>query len=186
MGEATAGAHGANRLGGNALTEIFVMGSLVGKNAGEWAVDMEQASSPGKVMEEEKLRLEGAFSSGGTAPREKIQELKKLMWQKAGVIRRKNELEEALARIQDSWPRASVKNPSDLINQLEFENMRMVAEMVCTSALQRTESRGSHFRVDYPEEDNGWLKNIVLRKGPSGMDFESRPVRMDLMKPESG
>ena len=145
---------------------------------------MEQASSPGEVIGEEKLRLEGAFSSEGTAPREKIHELKKLMWQKAGVIRKKSELEGALVRIQDSWPRASVKSPSDLINQLEFENMRMVAEMVCIAALKRTESRGSHFRVDHPQEGNEWLKNIVLRKGASGMEFEMRPVRLDLMKPE--
>ena len=184
VGEATAGVHGANRLGGNALTEIFVMGSLVGKNAGECVMDMEPAFSPEEVIEAEKSRLEGSFSVEGLNPKQMIQELKKLMWHKAGVIRKKNELEEALVRIQDSWPRAFIVNPADLINQLEFENMRMVAEMVCTAALKRTETRGSHFRVDYPEEDNEWLKNIVLRKGDSGMEFEMRPVRLDLVKPE--
>ncbi len=184
VGEATAGVHGANRLGGNALAEIFVMGSLVGKNVGECVTDMEPAFSPKEIIEEEKSRLEGAFSVKGSNPKHMIQELKKLMWQKAGVIRKKNELEEALTRIQDAWPRASIVNPADLINQLEFENMRIVAEMVCSAALKRTESRGSHFRVDHPQEDNEWLKNIVLRKGASGMEFEMRPVRLDLVKPE--
>ena len=184
VGEATAGVHGANRLGGNALTEIFTMGSLVGKNAGECVMDMEPASSPKEVIEAEKSRLEGAFSVEGPKPKQMIKELKKLMWHKAGVIRKKDELEEALTRIQDSWPRASIVSPADLINQLEFENMRMVAEMVCAAALKRTETRGSHFRVDHPEEDNEWLKNIVLRKGDSGMEFEMRPVRLDLVKPE--
>jgi len=184
VGEATAGAHGANRLGGNALAEIFVMGSLVGKNAGECVMDMKPVFSPKEVIEAEKSRLEGAFSIEGSNPKQMIKELKKLMWHKAGVIRKKDELEEALARIQDSWPRTSIKSPADLINQLEFENMRMVAEMVCAAALKRTETRGSHFRVDHPEEDNEWLKNIVLRKGDSGMEFEMRPVRLDLVKPE--
>ena len=184
VGEATAGVHGANRLGGNALAEIFTMGSFVGKNAGECVMDMESASSPKEVIEAEKSRLEGAFSVEGPKPKQMIKELKKLMWHKVGVIRKKDELEEALTRIQDSWPRASIVSPADLINQLEFENMRMVAEMVCAAALKRTETRGSHFRVDHPEEDNAWLKNIVLRKGDSGMEFEMRPVRLDLVKPE--
>ena len=185
VGEATAGVHGANRLGGNALAEIFVMGSLVGKKAVERAIDMEAALSPGEVIKAEKSRLEGAFSVQGSNPKQMIQELKKLMWQKAGVIRKKSELEDALMRIQDSWPRASIETPADLINQLEFENMRIVAEMVCVAALKRTESRGAHFRIDHPAEDNDhWLKNIVLRKGASGMEFEMRPVRLDLVNPE--
>jgi len=183
VGEATAGVHGANRLGGNALIEIFTMGSLVGKNAGECAMDMEPAFSPKELIEAEKARLEESFCVEGSNPKQMIQELKKLMWRKAGVIRRKNELEEALIRIRDSWPRASIITPADLINQLEFENMRTVAELVCSAALKRTESRGSHFRVEHPEEEDEWLKNIVLRKGDSGMEVEIRPVCLDLVKP---
>ena len=185
VGEATAGVHGANRLGGNALAEIFVMGSWVGKNAVERSMDMAAPLFPGERIKEEISRLEGAFSAQGPNPKQMIQKLKALMWQKAGVIRNKTELEEALMCIQDSWPRVSIASPADLIHHLEFENMRVVAETVCMAALKRTESRGAHFRVDHPEEDNdNWLKNIFLRKGVSGMEVEMKPVKLDLISPQ--
>ena len=81
------------------------------------------------------------------------------------------------------WPRAAVGNPAELILLLELRNMRIVAEMVCKAALKRTESRGAHFRVDYPDEDNSrWLKNIVFRKGEAGMEVETTTVCQDLVK----
>jgi succinate dehydrogenase/fumarate reductase flavoprotein subunit len=61
--------------------------------------------------------------------------------------------------------------------------MRCVAELVCRAALERTESRGSHFRSDYSEEDNRrWLKNIVLRKSDTGNNLEVMPVGLDLVE----
>ncbi len=172
-------------LGGNALAEIFAMGSLVGEKAAERAMEIGTILAPKEATENERYRLEGAFSEQGLSSKQMIHELKELMWDKTGVIRQENELEEALRRIQGPWPRASIVSPTDLIRLLEFQNMRLLAEMVCRAALERTESRGSHFRVDYPEEDNShWLKNIVLRKGESGMEFEARPVPLDLVKPE--
>jgi succinate dehydrogenase/fumarate reductase flavoprotein subunit len=63
--------------------------------------------------------------------------------------------------------------------------MLLISEMVCRAALLRTESRGSHYRSDYPAEDNDhWLKNIVLRKGDRGMSLESVPVSLDVIVPE--
>jgi succinate dehydrogenase/fumarate reductase flavoprotein subunit len=61
--------------------------------------------------------------------------------------------------------------------------MRSVAKMVCRAALERTESRGAHFRSDYPAEDNRiWLKNIVLRKSATGIKLETKPVSLDLVE----
>ncbi|MGB5424042.1 MAG: hypothetical protein WBN03_17890, partial [Desulfobacterales bacterium] len=105
---------------------------------------------------------------------------------KAGVIRQESGLKEALKRLREPWPRVAVSSPTDLIRLLEFQNMRCVAKMVCRAALERTESRGSHFRTDYPEEDNRiWLKNIVLRKGNTGIIVEIKPVRLDLVEADS-
>lgn len=105
------------------------------------------------------------------------------MWHKAGIIREKNELEEALERIQSPWPQAAVENPFDLIKLSEFNNMRLIAEMVCIAAIQRTESRGSHYRVDYREENNRqWLKNILFSKGDTGMEVETKSVPQGLEK----
>ncbi len=185
VGEATAGVHGANRLGGNALAEIFAMGSWVGEMAAERTRDIGKAIVPKNTFEKERSRLEGAFSNQGLSAKQLINELKQLMWDKAGVIRQESELGEALKRLREPWPRVAVSSPTDLIRLLEFQNMRCVAKLVCRAALERTESRGSHFRTDYPEEDNRiWLKNIVLRKSKTGINVEAKPVRLDLVELE--
>ena len=73
----------------------------------------------------------------------------------------------------------------DLIRYLEFKNMLLLSEMVCQAGLLRTESRGSHHRSDYPEEDNAnWLKNIVVHKQDTGMGWEKVPVRLETVSPE--
>ena len=183
VGEATAGVHGANRLGGNALAEIFAMGSWVGEMAAERTRDIGKAIVPKNTFEKERSRLEGAFSNQGLSAKQLINELKQLMWDKAGVIRQESGLKEALKRLREPWPRVAVSSPTDLIRLLEFQNMRCVAKLVCRAALERTESRGSHFRTDYPEEDNRiWLKNIVLRKSKTGINVEAKPVRLDLVE----
>ena len=185
VGEVAGGVHGANRLGGNALAEVFAMGSQVGAKAAERAEELGAPPVLRQAVENERSRMEDAFSEQGSSPKRLIRELKELMWYKAGIIRRENELKEALTRIGDLGPQVAVKSPADLIKLTEFRNMRLVAEMVCRAALERTESRGSHFRVDFPEEDNGhWLKNIVLRKGTPGMEIETIPVRLDPVRPD--
>ncbi len=183
-GETTGGAHGANRLGGNALAEIFAMGTLAGTKAARQSMEIGATPSIHEAAEDERLRLDKTFSAQGSSPSKLIKQLKTLMWRKVGIIREKSELEEAYRLIQGPWPAAAVADCADLIKLLEFNNMRLVAEMVCTAALERTESRGSHFRADYPGEDNErWLKNIVLRKGDTGMRVETVPVSGDITKP---
>jgi len=176
-GEVAAGAHGANRLGGNALAEVFAMGSLVGAGAAERSSETALRRIGRERMEDEAGRLNDMFSEQGVPPGELIRDLKTLMWRKVGIIREKDGLQEALGRIREPWPRAAVRSPGDLTRLLEFQNMRLVSEMLCLAALRRTESRGSHYRIDHPgENSNEWLKNIVFRKGDSGMDVEVEPV----------
>jgi succinate dehydrogenase/fumarate reductase flavoprotein subunit len=185
VGEATAGVHGANRLGGNALAEIFTMGSWVGKMAAERTMNIGTAIVPKNAFEKERSRLEGAYSNQGLSAKQLIYELKQMMWNKVGVIREESGLEEVLEHLREPLPRVAVSSPTDLIRLMEFQNMRCVAKMVCRAALERTESRGSHLRSDYPAEDNRlWLKNIVLRKSNSGVNVEANPVRLDLVKLE--
>ncbi len=183
VGEATAGAHGANRLAGNALAEIFSMGSLAGEKAADLVMNIGSHFPVKEAADDEKKRLEREFSEDGESTRELIQELKEQMWNRVGISREKNEIEEALEYIQGPCPRTAVRNPAELIRLLELRNMRIVAEMVCSAALKRTESRGAHFRVDYPDEDNSrWLKNIVFRKGEAGMEVETTAVCQDRVK----
>jgi succinate dehydrogenase/fumarate reductase flavoprotein subunit len=165
------------------LAEIFTMGSWVGERAAERIKTMRSAPAAEKAFEDERCRLDGSSSRKGASVKQLIQELKQLMWTHVGVIRHQSGLKQTLAHLQKELPDVAVTSPADLIRLLEFENMRCVAKMVCRAALERTESRGSHYRSDYPTEDNRrWLTNIVLRKSPTGVHLETTPVNMESVK----
>lgn len=183
-GEVCAGAHGANRLGGNALSEVFAIGGIAGRNAALRAMENGRPEIPEKEIASEKVRLESLLSKGDRSPRELRHYIKEMMWYKAGIIRKGKNLEEALGQIEELKSFASklqIKDVRGLIKSLELQNMLVLIEMVCRAALLRTESRGAHYRSDYPEEDNdNWLKNIVICKQDSGMRLEAVPVSMDM------
>jgi succinate dehydrogenase/fumarate reductase flavoprotein subunit len=178
VGEVTAGAHGANRLGGNALAEIIAMGGLVGKAAADRAMNLDSVPEFDNAVRQERVRLDTMIGEQGPHPRMLIQELKETMWSNAGIIRNQQSLDRAMETIMiQEDNKALVTTPGSLIRFLEFRNMRLVAELVCRSALERTESRGSHFRSDYPgENDQGWLKNIQAKKAVFGVTLEQFPV----------
>jgi succinate dehydrogenase/fumarate reductase flavoprotein subunit len=188
VGEVGAGIHGANRLAGNALCEVFTMGHIAGKGAAQRFGEMRTPKLPRDEISAEKARLESLFTRGRQDPKTLSRLLKEVMWQKAGIVRYRGSLEEMLQRIEafrspDS--RFQVTTWTQLIRYLEFQNMLLISEMICRAALLRTESRGSHYRSDYPEEDNSnWLKNIVLRKEEGGMRLEAVPVSLDVLGPE--
>jgi len=102
------------------------------------------------------------------------------MWRKAGIIRDKEGLEAALQTIEELTARlkgARVRDYGELKRYLELENMMLLSEMVCRTALLRAESRGAHYRRDYPEEDNdNWLKNILVRKQGTKMRLTAVPL----------
>ena len=118
------------------------------------------------------------FKDQGLEPKDLIRELKETMWFNAGIIRNRQSLDRAMEIVMDREDiPALVVTPRDLIRFLEFRNMRLVAELTCRSALERTESRGSHFRSDYPEEnDQDWLKNIRVEKNDFGVTLKQVPV----------
>lgn len=184
-GEICAGVHGANRLGGNALSEVFAMGGVAGMKAAQNAQESNQPDVPEKEVLKERDRLESLLSSEREDLRGFRQDIKDLMWRKAGIIRNKEGLEGALERIEgltESLQGICVKDYRELMKYLELENMLLLSEMVCRAALLRTESRGAHYRSDYPEEDNDrWLKNIQIRKLGSAMSLE--PVQVPVVTP---
>jgi succinate dehydrogenase/fumarate reductase flavoprotein subunit len=187
-GEVCAGMHGANRLGGNALSEVFAMGGIAGRKAALKSRETGPPEIPEDEIAHEKTRLESLLSQTGQDPKTLCRSLKDLMWYKAGIVRQKRDLEEALGRIEELKSisqESSITKASDLIRYLEFQNMLLLSEMVCLAGLLRTESRGSHHRSDCPEEDNAnWLKNIVVHKQDTGMGWEKVPVRLEIVSPE--
>jgi succinate dehydrogenase/fumarate reductase flavoprotein subunit len=178
-GETTAGVHGANRLGGNALCEVFTFGSIAGKKAAAKAKEMGPVNAPGEMIKHEKARLESRFSGNGVDTKVLGRSLKQIMWFKAGILRDSEGLSEALKTISDirsEAVEAPIAKISDLIRFLELENMLLLSETVCRAALLRTESRGAHYRTDCLEEDNThWLKNIVANKDEAGIRLETVP-----------
>jgi len=176
-GEVSSGVHGANRLGGNALAEVFAMGAIAGKNAAKKALETKRVKLPRDEIYAERKQIESLYYEGQADIRELRRSLKETMWRNAGIIRHRNGMKEALKKIKElsSYvPDLYVKDRTALVKSLELRNMFLVSEMVCRAALKRTESRGAHYREEYPAEDNdNWLKNIAIRKEGSQMKLEA-------------
>ena len=172
-GEAAGGVHGANRLGGNALAETQVFGLIAGESAAKNAIKAPAAVRKEQLGAEED-RLSGLFKEGEYYPHQLKEELQALMWDKVAIIRNQTGLKTAFDQIQSLKARMDSLTVPDgkgfnryLQDALELENMLLVAELVTQSAIIRKESRGSHYREDYPETLKEWNKSIVLNKKES-------------------
>ena len=152
-GEVSAGAHGANRLSNNAFTEAHTLGWRAGKAASDYARSSECAG-PGPALA--KAHADALAARAGRPNRavDLVRELKRLCWEKAGIVREQALLEEArgaLEEIQDALASCGGSEPARLVEAVEAENMCLSARAVVEAALMRTESRGAHYRTDYPE-----------------------------------
>lgn len=172
-GEAAGGVHGANRLGGNALAETQVFGRIAGESAAKNTIKTPAAVRKEQLGAEED-RLSGLFKEGDYYPHQLKEELQALMWDKVAIIRNQAGLKTAFDQIQSLKDRMDSLTVPDgkgfnryLQDALELENMLLVAELVTQSAIIRKESRGSHYREDYPETLKEWNKSIVLNKKES-------------------
>lgn len=185
-GEVCGGIHGANRLAGNALTDIFVFGAIAGRQAAR--IEKGAGKEVPKVAKEVIDGLREMASWRGEEDLEDIrQSLRQTMWQKAGIVRNEKSLQEALESIRSGREKliaVTVATSADLIKLIKLENMFKVAEMICRAALLRKESRGSHYRTDYLEENNrDWLKNIVITKNGGQMELTARPLAFTTVPP---
>jgi fumarate reductase (CoM/CoB) subunit A len=171
-GEVTGGLHGANRLANNALTEAIVFGARAGKYAAKWAQSNKEAISES----EDEIDLIRSRIKRLSEGRKDIQEiekpLKKIMWRNVGLVRNKKGLEETLAFIDEEFSlmeEIRAEGSGEKARALELLNMLNVGKIMTIAALKRTESRGAHYRLDYPETDNKkWLKNIIIHKNKKG------------------
>jgi succinate dehydrogenase / fumarate reductase flavoprotein subunit len=188
-GECAAGLHGANRLGGNSLSDLLVFG----KRAGEFAAAFARANGPAtpdpaQVEDTARCALEpferGA-GSDGRGPYQVQQDLQVTMQDLVGIVRTEPEMRDALGRIRGLGDQArSVGvvgnreyNPG-WHTALDLANLLIVAEAITRAAIERRESRGGHFREDYPDKDPAAGQfNIVIRKGPDGeMQLAREPI----------
>lgn len=193
-GEVAGNVHGANRLAGQAWLDCMVFGS----RAGESAVAFASQSDPVPLdannirLAEKELRELIGPKDGGYRPYQVIQQIKSLIWEYVGLRRKAEAMKEGLARIEtireDVLPHLAVDQTLgynlDRIQALQVRSLIEVTEMLTRAALFRTESRGTHFREDFPERDDAnWLVHTVIRKEGSQMTVTRRPVVLSSLHP---
>jgi succinate dehydrogenase flavoprotein subunit len=187
-GEAAAGLHGSNRLGGNSLSDLLVFGRRAGLAAAEHAKRVPHTEvSEAQVAEAEKELLAPFSNPNSESPYAVHRDLQKVMQSLVGIFRTAEDLKKAFAELEQlkaRAARASVEG-SRLFNPgwhlaHELKSMLTVSEAVALSALARTESRGAHSRIDYPNYDPVWEKkhNIVVREGAEMKRRESPVAEM--------
>lgn len=169
-GEVTGGVHGANRLGGNALADTQVFGKIAGEYSCEAARNSDFETNP-EMVEKEAARIKSLMKEGEIKPSEIKENIKKLMWEKVSIIRNEKNLNEALRELLEMKKELSkmdipskTQYNSELVNGLEVINMIEIAILSVKAAILRRESRGAHFREDFPETDDNWKKSIVMNK----------------------
>lgn len=199
-GAVTAGVHGANRLGSNSLVDILVFGEIAGRTAAEETrtrrpvAALEHAAAEQTAAEQARLAalLEPRTDGLPVAPmrRRHIE----AMDEHVGVLRTEAGLRRMLEEVErtrrEELPRLRVFDTSkvfnfELVDALEMFYRIEIEEMATRAALLRTESRGTHYREDFPErDDRGWLCNIVFARRDGALCMERRPVAAPLVRLE--
>ncbi|MCC6484495.1 MAG: fumarate reductase/succinate dehydrogenase flavoprotein subunit [Armatimonadetes bacterium] len=187
-GECTGGMHGANRLGGNSLSDLLVFGQLAGAGASDYIQTLEKAPEvdSDQVMEVIREATDVLNREDGPNPYVLQEKLQDMMQTNVGIIRTRAELEEALRQLEDLKREAALVkahgasqyNPG-WHQALDLTSLLTTAEAVARAALIREESRGGHTRDDFQGEREEWGKhNVIISKGESGMNVRT-DVRPD-------
>lgn len=187
-GEVAGGLHGANRLGGNSLSDLLVFGQRAGQYAAAFAQDNAAGAVEGDQVEAiASTALEPLERQGGGEPPYQLQyELQDLMQSQVGIVRNDAELRAALDALQRLQERvARVEAPGNREynagwhTALDLRNLMPVAEAVTRAAIERRESRGAHFREDYLGKDEAWGRTtLVARQAADGsMEVRREPIR---------
>jgi len=185
-GECGAGLHGANRLGGNSLSDLLVFGQRAGEYAARFAGENGAGRVDEAVAERAAKDLFDPFDRiGGENPYELQHELQTMMQDLVGIVRTGAEMERALegiGRLRERAARVHVVgnreyNPGWHL-ALDLSSLFTVSEAITRAALERRESRGAQFREDYPEKDETFGKvNVIVRKGLHGeMQVSRAPI----------
>lgn len=170
-GEVASGLHGANRLGGNSLSDLIVFGKRAGEFAAKRSVDLAQPSiDDSQVQDAIKVMLEPFNNEGGENPGLIYDELRDMMQAKVGIIRTKEELDEAINDLKSfddrriaCYPGSSRKYNSGWHQALDLKNMVDVSYAATLAAITREESRGGHTRDDFPvPDDDYWGNNLNI------------------------
>ncbi len=182
-GEVTGGLHGANRMGGNALTETQVFGAKAGNAAASWAKrgDSLPLKEVSKVLTDPVSRSRTLKTEAGL--RRLKEKTRKLLWEQGGIIRHRESLVKALEIIKHIREEArhlpTPDDPLEVQKGLELQLGTRAAELILEAALRREESRGAHFRRDFPQQDDArWLghQKVQLPRGSQKEKWSFDPI----------
>jgi succinate dehydrogenase / fumarate reductase flavoprotein subunit len=184
-GEAAAGLHGANRLGGNSLSDLLVFGKRAGEHAAGFAKEHAAiVPDAGEVNDAAREAL-APFERNGESPYAVQRDLQEMMQDLAGIVRKESELVPALEGLEKLKARAArvgvtgnrEYNPG-WHTALDLRHLLTVSEAIVASALARRESRGGHFRDDYPEKVQSFstFNFIARRRGDGNLELDKEPI----------
>ncbi|AEG16598.1 L-aspartate oxidase [Desulfofundulus kuznetsovii DSM 6115] len=171
-GEATGGVHGANRLAGNALSEALVSGCCAGEAAGKFAAGMGSSLPPLPAPPVLPFQEKGSVS-----PEELGDTLRQTLWQDASLVRDQQSLERARNTImacERSLKTCRIANEHETKRYFQVRNMCLVARAVVEAALRRKESRGTHYRRDFPQESEAYRGSFFIRLSGQDLVLEFR------------
>jgi succinate dehydrogenase / fumarate reductase flavoprotein subunit len=190
-GECAAGLHGSNRLGGNSLSDLLVFGKRAGEYAAKFAKENSVVSISDTQIENAAKQALEPFERGATAggsaegPYQVQRELQDMMQSLVGIVRNEGEMQQALQNLGRLWERAGKVavyghreyNPG-WHTALDLKHLLTVSEAITRSAADRKESRGGHFREDFPDKSPEAAKyNTVVKQGPDGaMQLRHEPI----------
>ncbi len=186
--------HGANRLGGNSLLETIVFGRRAGTRAGEYVSTLGPKAVTDTALREEERRLGRLMRNGpGVRAWEIRDELGRLLSVNLGIFRTKESMLKAQAELRQLKAQAErvyiedrgkVFN-SDLIQALELGSLAEIAETIVAGAIAREESRGAHYRADFPKRDDAnWLKHTLAHRTPDGPRLSHASVTITRFPPK--
>jgi len=186
--------HGANRLGTNSLVDILVFGRRGGRHAAKFIKENDWAPLPPKADEPARALVSGLKNSQGKErPADLRDALQDEMMDKASVFREAKGLtamREKLRELRARYQRVKVEDQSacyntELLEVIELGGLLELAEVLVESALVRQESRGAHFREDFPKRDDpNWLKHTLAYQGKKGIEFRYKPVTITRFEPK--
>jgi succinate dehydrogenase / fumarate reductase flavoprotein subunit len=186
--------HGANRLGCNSLIDLVVFGRKVGATVTTYVKETVMPKLPAQAEYDIENKINSLLESDGSERVPVIREaMQHLMTEKCSVFRNHDALQEALTEIRNLKKRytsLAMANKTrsfnyELEEALELENMLKTAEAMVFSALQRKESRGAHYRQDFPERnDEEWLKHTLVYATPDGLTLRYKPVTVTRFPPK--
>jgi len=193
-GEVTGAVHGANRLSGNAFAQVLVQGKRAGEAAARFAARSRAVPEPDPAQVRELwARIEAPLEREGPCSYEVRDELRALAQQKVGVVRDGPALRAAVERIEalrrEAIPRLAARNRDRVFNPewvecLQVANIATTLAAVARGALAREESRGAHYRRDYPRLDNArWLQHTIQRMEDGVLQLRLEPVATPLLRP---